>query len=784
MNNDTIVYAVDLTVYDPDLPGTWTLYYATHGIVYGGHYYEPRLQQPGNFTQSLFSSGTTRGASKVGYGEIVLINTEGGLDAFVNYGLDGRPLVLRKIIAGVATILMSCSMEQPVPTWDTVPIRIKDKQQLLATPIQSTKYAGTNTLPDGEEGTADIKGKPKPLLYGPVPNATPVCVNTSRLIYQGHESALQDIPAVYDKGVSLVRGADYSSAAEMQANQPSPGEYRAYLAGGMFRLGSSPVGQITFDGIEGTTSADRTAVQIAKRIALRKILSSELDAADITALDAANSAEIGIYITDETNIAAALDEVLGSIGAWYGFDSLGVLNMGRLEAPSGTPAVTLTPVEVLSVERKATNDAGRGVPPYRVNLGYARNYTVQDAGSLAGRVSAAWVNGTGLSGSGWSGITYGNGLFVAVRMGSNAVATSPDGVEWTIRTLPATGAWKAVVYGGGGFVAITGGNPTDVAATSTDGITWTARTLPAEIDWSSIAYGGGVFVAVGSDTVATSADGITWTLRTIAAGVWNSVTYGGGLFATVAYSGANRAATSPDGITWTVRTLPVSAQWTSIAYGGGLFVAISAAAAAVSSPDGVTWTQRTLPADVSWRSIAYGDGQFAAVPIGLSNVFVAMSGDGISWVRSSTPASINSSGVAYGNGSFVSIPYVEGQVFVAHISPEMRHALFVSKAYRTVSATAATILTKHPTAGELNIDALIVSASDASTEAARLLALYGADRDYLAVKLRPGTVAADLLGKVIRLQIPRYGYDAGKLFVVVGVTYDYALGAYTLEIWG
>ena len=783
---DYTIYAVDLTVYDPALSATKTLRYATHGTIYGGNYYEPRIKQPGNFNQNLFSNGTTGGASQMGFGEIILLNNDGGLDDLINYGFDGRALVLRKIIAGVATILMSCSMEQPVPTWNTVPIRIKDRQQLFNVPIQPTKYAGTNTLPTGIDGTADIKGKPIALGYGEFFNATPDCVNTSRLIYRSHESALHDIPAVYDKGVSLARGADYVSQPDMEANTPEPGKYRAWLGGGCFRLGSSPAGQITFDGVEGATAADRTVAQIMKRIALRVISSGEIDNADITALDTANSAVVGIYINSEQNINIALDALANSIGAWYGFDSVGLLNMGRLEAPSGTPIITLTKSNILEIERLATNDQGRGLPAWKINLNYAKNFTIQDAGNLAGSALSGWINSDLPATASWFGVAYGNGVFVAITPTYRG-ATSPDGITWTQRVLPAKD-WSAITYGNGLFVVVALNN--GAVATSPDGITWTLGTMPAYGWWTSVTYGDGLFVAVGdynsgtpNPICATSPDGITWTQRTMPTYGWVSVAYGNGLFVAVGYQ---HCATSPDGITWTLRTIS-SENWSSVVYGNGTFIAVagrsSLSTATAASMNGIDWEYHDLPGSNYWSSVVFGNDKFIAIARSDADIS-ATSMDGLVWNRVYMPVATNWNSATYGGGAFVAVAYGGDTAAVFRMAPSPLRTIYSAKEYRTVTAEDTNILTKHPNAGEMSWNTLLVDMYAAQTEATRQLNLRKVDRDFLQIKLPSSILPADLFGKVIQVKIPRYGYDSGKLFLIVGATYDYELRITTLEVWG
>jgi hypothetical protein len=123
-----------------------------------------------------------------------------------------------------------------------------------------------------------------------------------------------------------------------------------------------------------------------------------------------------------------------------------------------------------------------------------------------------------------------NGLFVSVANGSAIAASSPDGITWTQRAMPATANWWSVTYGNGMFVAAAY-TSTMSAASSTDGITWTQRAMPAKANWWSVTYGNDLFVAVAytsTMSAASSTDGITWTQRTMPATAnWYSVTYGG-----------------------------------------------------------------------------------------------------------------------------------------------------------------------------------------------------------------------------------------------------------------
>ena len=63
-----------------------------------------------------------------------------------------------------------------------------------------------------------------------------------------------------------------------------------------------------------------------------------------------------------------------------------------------------------------------------------------------------WTQRASVADNGLYGVTYGNGLFVAVG-DDGAILASPDGVTWTARTLGGKGL-HGVTYGNGLFVAV------------------------------------------------------------------------------------------------------------------------------------------------------------------------------------------------------------------------------------------------------------------------------------------------------------------------------------------
>lgn len=364
--------------------------------------YEPRIQQPANIKRECFRDGRTFGRTQVGYGEMVLVNNDGALDPMLEYSFSGRPITIRLGIVnpnsrGLITwiTVIKGTMEQAEFSWQKVTIRVRDKQQDLTKPIQQTRYLGNNSLPAGLEGVeGDLKGKPKPIVFGRVWNVSPPLVNSSRLIYQVHDgSALQDLGEVYNRGVPLSNGGDYSSQADMESNQPASNHYRKWnsAAGCYIRLHSAPNGAVTCDAIQGAAIANRTVGQLFQQILTKAgIAASDISSADITALDAAVGYETGVYASFQRdyNALELLDELCASVGAWYGTDAQGVFRIGRIVLPTGTEVGTITATDILKIERVASRDPGAGVPAWKVKVAYKKVQTVQP--DLASGVTNDW----------------------------------------------------------------------------------------------------------------------------------------------------------------------------------------------------------------------------------------------------------------------------------------------------------------------------------------------------------------------------------------------------------
>lgn len=397
------IVIADVDVYDPGIGGTRTLRFATQSYTTGptdtpaNTFYDGRIQQPANISRTCFSDAKTTGRTQIGYGDMVLVNNDGALDGLLAFSFAGRAITIKLGVVApnsnrVPTwvTVIKGTMEQAELSWQKVTIRVRDRQQDVAKPLQQVRYAGSNTLLggvlNGLEGVAnDLKGKPKPQVFGRVFNVAPPQVNTDRRIYQVHAgSALSALVAVYDRGAPLSVGAVYTSQAEMEANAPSAGQYRVWndaSAGCFVRLGSAPTGTVTVDAVQGAAVANRTVGQLYSQILQAAgISSSDINSADITALDAAAPYEAGVYAPYDQDITPLelLDTLCASVGAWYGCDASGAFRIGQIAVPSGAAVGTITATDILKIERVSSRDPGVGIPAWKMKIGYQRIYSVQN----------------------------------------------------------------------------------------------------------------------------------------------------------------------------------------------------------------------------------------------------------------------------------------------------------------------------------------------------------------------------------------------------------------------
>ncbi len=186
--------------------------------------------------------------------------------------------------------------------------------------------------------------------------------------------------------------APYGSEADLLADALAPpaGSFNVFLAGGYFRLGSTPVGLVTADVTEGATPADQTAAQIYIRIGEKVGLDEQVDynAQDILKLDADRPDIVGIWTGIGPIFASELfNAIAESIGGWWGVGAEGQFRIQEVFDPRLQPALLEFTDDDMTVDlnQVLVEDPGRGIPNFKTIVRYARNYA--PSGDLAFGVS-------------------------------------------------------------------------------------------------------------------------------------------------------------------------------------------------------------------------------------------------------------------------------------------------------------------------------------------------------------------------------------------------------------
>ncbi len=126
---------------------------------------------------------------------------------------------------------------------------------------------------------------------------------------------------------------------------------------------------------------------------------------------------------------------------------------------------------------------------------------------------------------------------------------------------------------------------------------------------------------------------------------------------------------------------------------------------------------------------------------------------------------------------------VQGPDVVAGSVTDARRS-FLKEARRLREDTDITVETTHLLAEEPEpIEAFFSLEANAATEATRLLALYGVDRQFLRVRALRQPFQLEL-HDVVRVTSARFGLSAGKDFRITSLVDNAPPGRVTMELWG
>ncbi|MDR2477278.1 MAG: hypothetical protein LBD18_05800 [Treponema sp.] len=304
--------------------------------------------------------------------------------------------------------------------------------------------------------------------------------------------------------------------------------------------------------------------------------------------------------------------------------------------------------------------------------------------------AAAFKNADGsdaaptFSSHGFTGVAFGNGVFVAATRDTTAnyVAWSADGKTWTeansgYSQLLTANKKQLVFFLNGAFVITEGSSGVTNNgkwAQSTDGKTWTQARTDAPKGITSAVYAPGNYVLGGQEgTLLHDADLSSLTavdLNSTSINWINGMAYGANKIVATGMGGKILYAAASDLSAAGWKDAGVTLFGTSsndvvnnVAFGDGVFIAVggpqSGTNIGVKSTDGVNWTQTgdlKLTATNNYTYIGFGGGVFLA---GDSNGSASWSKDkGGTWTaidntvfNDESATGIN--GIAYGNGTFV-----------------------------------------------------------------------------------------------------------------------------------
>ena len=320
------------------------------------NFYEPRMRQPALMRVSA-NGGALLSTGDNSIGEMELINADGGLNYLLDYAVDGRKCTISIVTNGVQVEYFSGTITKLAERGNLLRLTLRPSLQMLEAPYPLDTY-----------NRESLKGVYKPVLWGRVDNAQPLLIDAPLLIYKACVGNGL-ISNVRDSGIELVRGADYTSASEMETVEPLAGQFRCFH--GQFRLGASPVGLITFDA----THDGLTAGKIIKKLLLP--FDAELCAACEVELDSIGG-QCGIYLTDTNNTMSGILTKIGEALGFYWFYADGLIKCKLLAPPVASGGKTINEWSILSIERKSTAVGAGGVPVQSVRIPHSLVSTVQE----------------------------------------------------------------------------------------------------------------------------------------------------------------------------------------------------------------------------------------------------------------------------------------------------------------------------------------------------------------------------------------------------------------------
>lgn len=248
--------------------------------------------------------------------------------------------------------------------------------KLNETDILTSKYGGTG----GVEGPVSIKGTFKPRAYGYCRYVTPIRIDTAYVVYQVHDGACQNIPAVYENAMTLGDPAfTVSTYAQLIGLTLKPGTWARAPAVGMFRLANEPSGKFTAD-VVGDVAAGQNLASIATAI----LVGAGLSASDIDASVASVAGSIAwdTYLTDQATVGETLRKPFADAFLYLTANEFGKFQAGSWLADGATINVG-GPNAMFNVIPGTLTLEGAAPSTYSVTVNAEKCWTVHDSQDIS-----------------------------------------------------------------------------------------------------------------------------------------------------------------------------------------------------------------------------------------------------------------------------------------------------------------------------------------------------------------------------------------------------------------
>jgi len=197
-----------------------------------------------------------------------------------------------------------------------------------------------------------------------------------------------------------------------------------------------------------------------------------------------------------------------------------------------------------------------------------------------------------------------------IAIGDNGtIATSPDLKKWTPQTSPTTVRLFTAFWYNGQFLALGNGGTT---LTSPDGTHWVDVANNTSETFHRGTQVGGRLIVASYEGIVSSPNGLVWSRALRSSNRMVDVATNGKLVVAVGGTPDNFRV-STDGVTWSPYSLGTTEQLNAVIWTGNQFVAAGGNGTILNSPDGATWSLRTLGGNYTIEGVAGHDNTFVAV---------------------------------------------------------------------------------------------------------------------------------------------------------------------------